>query len=106
MESISDLDEAHVVDLLGKDVAATLGPAHLAIVRTSARNNRRFAGDPSSYMERVVEDVQQYVHDCFIDTAWPACPAHPNHPMWFHAGWWVADGERRVRLGELGTLLT
>jgi hypothetical protein len=73
MPAISDLDEAEVVERLGRDVISTLGP-------------------------------EQYFHDTFVDTTWPACPRHPNHPMWFGAGWWLADGRPLVRLGELGSL--
>lgn len=106
MGLISDLGEVRIVELLGRDVVATLGPAHLDFVRSTARHHRQFTDDPDWYVERVVEDVQQYFHDCFIDTSWPACPAHPNHPMWFRGGWWVADGEGRAKLGELARLLT
>lgn len=105
MGAVTDFDEAEVVELLGRDIIATLGSAHLDLVRSTARHNRQFAGDRDWYIERVVDDVQQCVHDCFIDTAWPACPAHPNHPMWFRAGCWVADGQRVAKLGELGRLL-
>jgi serine protease Do len=53
-----------------------------------------------AYIDRVVAEVQQHVHCGFIDTSWPACPAHPHHPMGFRAGWWVAHGQRVARLGE------
>lgn len=104
MSAQSDLDEAAVVDLLGRDVVSTLGTEHLELVRTTARHHRQFAKNRDSYIERVVEDVQQYFHDCFIDTTWPACPVHPNHPMWFRSGWWLADGRPVAKLGELGAL--
>lgn len=104
MPAISDLDEAEVVERLGRDVISTLGPEHLYVVRSTARQHRQFTHDPDWYVERVVEDVQQYFHDTFVDTTWPACPRHPNHPMWFGAGWWLADGRPLVRLGELGSL--
>jgi hypothetical protein len=29
-----------------------------------------------------VEDLQQQLHDTFVDTSWPPCPRHPNHPLW------------------------
>lgn len=99
--AISDLDEAELVELLGRDVITTLGPAPLDMVRSTARHQRPFTDNRDSYFDRVVEDVQQYVHDCFIDTSWPACPVHPNHPMWFSGGWWHADGRPMARLGEL-----
>jgi hypothetical protein len=50
-----------------------------------------------------VNDVQQYFHDTFVDTTWPACPRHPRHPLWYRAGsWWcVQDGVAVASLGEL-----
>ena len=105
MGPVSDLDEAEVVDLLGSDVISTLGPDYLDLVRSTARHHRQFTDDRDWYIARVVEDVQQHIHDCFIDTAWPACPVHPYHPMWFRAGWWVADGQPVARLGGLSALL-
>ena len=102
MASISDHDETELIERLGRDVIATLGPGHLDRIRSTARHHRRFTDDRDEYFERVVEDVQQYIHDCFIDTSWPACPVHPNHPMWFADGWWVADGNPLTRLGERG----
>lgn len=100
----SDRDEAEVVDLLSRDVVATLGAMYVATVQSTARHHRQFGHDRESYMTTVVEDFQQHVHDCFIDTAWPACPVHPTHPMWFRDGYWVADGVPMARLGELGKL--
>ena len=105
MTTVSDLDEAEIVELLGRDVTSTLGTEHLDLVRSTARHHRQFTKDRDWYIESVVTDVQQYFHDCFIDTTWPACPVHPNHPMWFQAGWWLADGKPVARLGGLGALL-
>jgi hypothetical protein len=45
------------------------------------------ATDPADFEQRVVDDVQQFVHDSFADTSWPACPEHPTHPLWFSEGW-------------------
>src|SRR6185436_7970812 len=74
-------DEEQLVALLGRDVGSTLGDEHLDVVRSKARHHRQFADSPVWYVERVVEDVQQYFHDCFIDTTWPTCPSHPNHQL-------------------------
>ena len=106
MPTISDLTEADVVERLGRDVTSTLGIEHVDVVRATARQHRQFTDDPGAYVERVVEDVQQYFHDTFVDTTWPACPRHPNHPMWFGADWWLADGQPLARLGELALLRT
>lgn len=38
------------------------------------------------WAEYAVEDLQQFVHDNFVDTSWPPCPRHPNHPMWLAEG--------------------
>lgn len=105
MGSISDLDEVHVVSLLARDIEATTGPGYFNLVQAVARHQRQFGMDRESYTAQVVEDVQQYFHDLSIDTTWPACPLHPNHPMWFENGWWVADGQPLVALGGLGNLL-
>jgi hypothetical protein len=51
----------------------------------------------------VVEDVQQRLQDEFVDTTWPACPRHPNHPLNFVDGVWHCpqDGAEAPSLGEL-----
>ena len=104
MAAISDIDEADLVERLGRDVISTLGQEQLYVVQAKARHHRSFTDDPASYVERVVEDVQQHFHDCRVDTTWPACPSHPNHPMWFQDGWWCGDGQPVARLGDLGSL--
>ena len=101
MGSVSDQDEAETVERLGRDVTATVGAGHLDQVRATARRVRQFEQERDAYIERVVGEVQQHLHCCFIDTAWPACPLHPNHPMGFRAGWWMAHGRPVARLGEL-----
>jgi hypothetical protein len=47
--------------------------------------------------------VQQCVHDTFVDTSWPACPEHSNHPLWYVEGWWSCkrSGARVAPLGGL-----
>lgn len=50
---------------------------------------RRISGD--EYTVHVIENVQQRLHDEFIDTAWPACPVAQTHPLWIH-------GEERPRV--------
>ena len=52
-----------------------------AIVEVAARH-RLHATAPAWYVDQVVGDVQQYFHDTFVDTTWPACPRHPlRHPL-------------------------
>jgi hypothetical protein len=54
----------------------------------------------------VADDVQQRMHDQHIDTSWPSCPCHPNHPMGSHQGVWSCDGDPIVPLGALSILKT
>lgn len=102
---VSALDEETVTRLLMKDVAATLGSSHRDHIRSTASDHRRLADHYGDFVDRVVNDVQQFFHDTRIDTTWPACPSHSNHPMWFEAGWWRADGEPVAPLGGLGDWL-
>jgi hypothetical protein len=74
-------DEARVVSLIRADIEATVGAGHdLAIIEPAARR-RLYTGVPAQYLRDFVDDVQQYLHDPFIDTTWPACRHHPNHPL-------------------------
>jgi hypothetical protein len=63
MGRVSDRDEAEAVELLGRDVKATLGMPLVDLVRSTAHHHRQFTDDRDAYVERVVEDIQQYVHD-------------------------------------------
>jgi hypothetical protein len=103
---VSDADEVLVARLLTTDVAATLGVGHERVVQERAAWARRHREELQAFTEKVVEDVQQYFHDCFIDTTWPRCSLHPNHPLWLHAGHWTCekDGVVVARLGELRSL--
>jgi hypothetical protein len=101
----SDQDEADVTALLERDVASTLGDGHRELITISAKHARQFHAGRADYFCKVVEDVQQYFHDCRIDITWPACPNHPNHPMWFENGMWCADGRPVAELGQLGNWL-
>jgi hypothetical protein len=101
--TLSDADEARVVRLLSQDVAATLGPGHDEVIRETASRVRTFRDEPADYVDKVVEDVQQAFHDDFVDTTWPSCPTHPNHPLWFHDGHWVCE-RNHVRVAPLGQL--
>ena len=75
-----------------------------AHVRWVAEHELRFAGDDRAYyIERVVGDVQQTLHDLHLDTTWPACPRHRRHPLWCHGDAWTCEQDRVVaaRRGEL-----
>jgi hypothetical protein len=99
---VSDADHARLVQLLIADLHATIGSRHDHVALNSAGRLRRFIDDVDSYVQNVVDDTQQNVHDEFIDTAWPRCPGHA-HPMWFRGGWWWCerDGKRVAPLGQL-----
>jgi hypothetical protein len=101
---VSAEDEDRVVALIRADVEATIGPDYdEPIVEAAARRRLLYVGDPVGYVDVVVDDVQQYIHDAFVDTTWPACPYHPNHPLWFSLGWWRCESIEQpvARLGSL-----
>ena len=99
-------DEARVVSLLRRDAEATIGPGRDGRILEAAARRRRYVYVPAQYVGEVVDDVQQYFHDARIDTTWPACPHHPNHPLWFSDGWWRCERieEPIARLGTLSGL--
>ena len=89
------------VSLLADDVRATLGETHVPVVWSFAADARRLDTDDPSY--QFVENVQQYFQDTFVDTTWPACPRHPNHPLDHADGFWHCPRDKTAvaRLGEL-----
>jgi hypothetical protein len=101
--AVTDEDEARVVSLLRLDVEATVGPGYDADIVEFAARTRLFAHDPERYVGEVVDGVQQHLHDSHVDTTWPACPLHPNHPLWFSDGHWHCERSKTpvARLGEL-----
>lgn len=92
---------------LKRDVESTLGARYADIVDAHARRLLPFDWPAHSFAERLIGDVQQEFHDTFVDTTWPHCPAHPNHPLWFDDGVWRcnAGGTGFAALGDLGTVL-
>jgi hypothetical protein len=87
------------------DLSATLGwTSERAEVFALQQALRWAAGVPRIIL--VAEAVQQRLHDDRVDTAWPACPQHPHHPLWLTrtlpARWRCATtGEVFCNLGEL-----
>lgn len=99
------LDPDRTVRLLMKDAVSTLGEevrAAVYAVAASVEQNARDQMQPveaSEYGEaeegcsveeaqrfydrEVVDQFQQSVHDQHLDTTWPACPRHRNHPLWY-----------------------
>ena len=101
---VSDTDAARVVRLLLQDLASTVGPGHDSVVEEAAARIRLFTGAAADFEQRVVDDVQQYLHDNFIDTSWPRCPDHPNHPLWYSQGSWYCSRQGVIApLGELAS---
>lgn len=96
---------ARPAELLRQDVASTAGSAHEPMVNAKAAELREydFGCADAELVERLVESVQQEFHDRFIHTTWPACPRHPNHPLWYRGGaWWCErDAVAIARLGGL-----
>ena len=78
----------------------------LADVAEVADHAWEYSDDEAALVQHVVDDFQQTAHDTHADTTWPACPRHPNHPMWYRDGhWWCEkDGAAIVPLGELSRL--
>lgn len=100
---VSAADEDRLVLLLRADVEATIGPGHDEAIVEAAARHRLHAANPAWYVDQVVDDVQQYFHDTFVDTTWPSCPHHPNHPLWFSDGHWRCERVERpaAKLGAL-----
>jgi hypothetical protein len=92
----SRVDEyARVIRLLERDVVATVGEAHRGCVhRRAAEVSTLDLADPEA---KLVDDVQQILHDTHVDTTWPTCPHHSRHPLWYRdGGWWCEQLEERV----------
>lgn len=108
----SDLEIEKLIELLSCDIAWTIPARYRALSPATIQDVRErwdwmSGADSSSLTEKVVEDVQQEFMDTFVDTTWPACPRHPNHPLWFHEGGWYCerDGEALAPLGALCEIL-
>ncbi len=103
----SETGREHIVKRLIRDVEATVGPAYVGFVVDRADFLVSFNDDLSRYRDRLVEEVQQYFHDVYIDTTWPTCPRHPNHPLWLRGESWHCerDDVPVARLGELEAAL-
>jgi hypothetical protein len=100
-------DEARVVALLSADLEGTVGPGYRSTVEEAAARILEFAESPDDFETRVVEDVQQTLHDTFVDTAWPRCPDHPHHPLWYSDKLWTChrSGKRFAELGGLAAIV-
>jgi hypothetical protein len=97
----AQFDLTELVSRLERDVARTVGEAHRGLVHETATRVQQF--DIADRQAKVVDDVQQALHDEFVDTTWPACPRHARHPLWYRdRAWWCErDGVAIAFLGEL-----
>lgn len=109
---------------MADDIRTTLGEQYLGLLREVVKaayvlvaggipdptisGARKFRDDQTAQVafdRKVVDDFQQRVHDERIDTTWPACPRHSNHPLVFddeHTVWRCpTDSTRTFPLGRL-----
>lgn len=103
---ISLAEERRVAALLSADAEATVGSGHEHAIAAAASHRREYSYGAATYPDAVADDVQQRMHDEHIDTSWPACPRHPNHPMGSHQGVWGCGGDPIAPLGALSILRT
>jgi hypothetical protein len=102
-----------VVVAVANDLIATLGwtqeQAENVARRTAVALARQDVSDHLAFA--VAEDVQQWLQDTFLDTTWPACPEHRQHPLWLSEDdppMWTCPASGRVycRLGDLSTVVS
>jgi hypothetical protein len=98
------MDIQEVVPALEQDVLNTLGGYSRAIVAERVRELRALKIEFTD--EKLVEDLQQRIHDERFDPVWPACPEHRSHPMEYRGGMWCCprSGQPVVQLGTLQRL--
>jgi hypothetical protein len=99
--AVTDAQVADVVERLSRDLRSSGWASYLHVVQNEADNARDFVDDPNDYVDRVVGGVQECILDAVI--TWPACPHHPQHPLWYHDGAWFCDQERLL-VAPLGAL--
>jgi hypothetical protein len=107
--SVADDELAQAVAAIARDLETTLGWGPHQATAFAERTARRYAewwrADLGVFAVMVAEDVQQHLHDTFVDTTWPACPLHPRHPLWLdhdRAVWRCAQAG--VDVAALGSL--
>ncbi len=105
--AISDTLKADITTRLLQDLEATVGPDHQWAVEGTVERALTFIADPAHFTQWVVDDVQQILHDTFVDTTWPQCPRHLRHPLWLRLHndepVWFCDSDNMpvAKLGEL-----
>lgn len=82
---VNDRERRQAVARIAHDVAATLGwdaPQATALATKAAEVSADWWDRPGEFAVKLAEDVQQHLHDTFLDPAWPVCPLHQQHPLW------------------------
>lgn len=98
------MHDLRAASLLKQDIAGTLGATYQALVDRHIERLLPFADWSEDVLAaRVIDDVQQEVHNTFVDTSWPHCPMHPHHPLWYEDGAWRCS-ERGAAVAALGDL--
>lgn len=100
-----------VIDLIAPDLVATLGWMVDQAKEVVATAGAVYEQDPALVAVRVAEEVQQWLHDSFLDATWPSCPSHRNHPLWLAEEppftWHCPrDSTAIAPLGQLGTVVS
>ena len=104
---VSASEREEVERLIVRDVVGTLGTAYevhiLSVASTRALELFNFVESGHDFRSRLIDDVQQQIHDTFVDVRWPRCPRHPKHALWFADGSWTCtiDKVTVARLGQL-----
>jgi hypothetical protein len=111
---ISGEQVRQAVDLIARDLHATLGWEFARAEAVALREAQVVAEwdfdevwPADSYALKVAEEVQQWLHDTFRATTWPACPHHLRHPLWLdtehlRSVWRCTQNE--VDIAPLGSL--
>jgi hypothetical protein len=99
--TVTDAQMADVVERLSRDLRNSGRGSYVDVVQEFADHALEYIDDPAYFVERVVEDVHNFILDDVI--TWPVCPHHPHHPLWYHDGAWICEQAGLVvaPLGEL-----
>jgi len=109
-EPAEPVDE-QVVSVVAADLGATLGCVQAEAMELARREARHLPRVEDGEAFELAEKVQQWLMDTFIDTTWPACPDHPNHPLWLSDDkppMWTCSrsGREFCQLGQLATVVS
>ncbi|MDQ6949371.1 MAG: hypothetical protein M3256_24745 [Actinomycetota bacterium] len=115
-QALDSLDASHspppeeIVGLIAADLVATLGWTNEQASGVAATVGRVHDPDTELLAMEATEEVQVWLHDSFLDTSWPRCPQHPNHPLWLGEDqpfMWRCPrtGDDVAALGSLGTVV-